>query len=80
MRHACAGDVGDAAHGPGEPAVVELQRSRQVGAFAAVGAVPFGGQRGQFPDGVATTVIGSHSKALETTSDLEVPRSAPTMK
>ena len=52
FRDAWPGDGGDAAHGAGEPAVVELQRAGQVGSFAAVDAVPFGGQRGQFPDGV----------------------------
>jgi hypothetical protein len=52
VRHACAGDGGDAAHGAGQPPVVELQGPGQVGACAAVGAVPLGGQGGQFPDGV----------------------------
>ncbi len=52
MRHACAGDAGDAAHGAGQPPVVELQGPGQVGASPAVGAVPFGGQGGQFPDGM----------------------------
>ena len=52
VRHARAGDAGDAAHGAGEPPVVELQGPGQVGATSAVGAVPFGGQGGQFPDGV----------------------------
>ena len=40
FRDACAGDVGDAAHGAGEPAVVELQGAAQVGARAAIGMVP----------------------------------------
>lgn len=44
LRHAVAGDVGDAAHGAGQPPVVELQGPGQVGACPAVGAVPFGGQ------------------------------------
>src|SRR6516164_11674234 len=52
LRHALAGDAGDAPHGAGQPAVMELQGPRQVGACAAVGAVPLGGQGGQFPDGV----------------------------
>ena len=52
FRHACPGDVGDAAHGAGEPAVVELQGAGQVGALAAVGVVPGGGHGRQFPDGV----------------------------
>ncbi len=52
FRHACPGDGGDAAHGAGEPAVVELQGAGQVGPVAAVGVVPCGGQGGQFPDGV----------------------------
>ena len=49
---ASAGDVGDAAHGAGQPPVVEFQCPVQAGPVAAVGAVPFGGQGGQFPDGV----------------------------
>ena len=52
FRHAGPGDVGDAAHGAGEPAVVELQGAGQAGALAAVGVVPCGGQGGQLPDGV----------------------------
>jgi len=36
----------------GEPSIVELQGTVQVGALATVGVVPCGGQRGQFPDGV----------------------------
>ena len=52
FRYACSGDVGDAAQGAGEPAVVELQGAGQVGAVTAVGVVPGGGQGGQFPDGV----------------------------
>src|SRR5580700_4053818 len=52
VRHARAGDAGDAAHGAGEPPVVELQGPGQVGAIPTVGAVPFGGQGGQFPDGM----------------------------
>ena len=44
FRDACAGDFGDATHGAGEPAVVELQGTAQVGARAAVGVVPSGGQ------------------------------------
>ena len=52
LRYAGTGDVGDAAHGAGEPAVVELQGAGQVGPLAAVGVVPGGGQGGQFPDGV----------------------------
>jgi hypothetical protein len=43
---------GDAAHCAWKPAVVELQGSAQVGALTAVDMVPFGGQGGQFPDGV----------------------------
>ena len=52
LRHALAGDAGDAAHGAGKPAVVELQGAGQVGALAAVGVVPRCGQGGQFPDGM----------------------------
>src|SRR5690349_18246084 len=52
VRHALAGDGGDAAHGAGQPAIVELQGPGQVRAWPAVGAVPFGGQGGQLPDGV----------------------------
>ena len=52
FRDAWPGDAGDAAHGAGEPAVVELQRAAQVRAFTVVDVVPFGGQGGQFPDGV----------------------------
>jgi hypothetical protein len=52
FRYAGAGDVGDAAHGAGKPAVVELQGAGQVGALAAVGVVPCSGQGGQFPDGM----------------------------
>ena len=52
LRHAGAGDAGDAVHGAGQPAVVELQGPGEVGATAALGAVPLGGQGGQFPDGV----------------------------
>jgi hypothetical protein len=52
FRHAGAGDVGDAAHGAGEPAVVELQGAGQVGALTAVDVVPSGGQGRQLPDGV----------------------------
>jgi Domain of unknown function (DUF397) len=44
LRQAVASDVGDAAHGAGQPSVVELQGPGQVGACPAVGAVPFGGQ------------------------------------
>jgi hypothetical protein len=44
LRQAVASDVGDAAHGAGQPPVVELQGPGQVGACPAVGAVPFGGQ------------------------------------
>ena len=51
-----AGDVGDAAHGAGQPPVVEFEGPVEVGALAVVGAVPFGGQGGQFPDGVG--VVG----------------------
>ena len=47
LRHALAGDAGDAAHGAGQPPVVELQRPGEFRAFAAVGAVPFGGQGGE---------------------------------
>jgi hypothetical protein len=46
LRHACAGDVGDAAHGTGQPAVVELQGHGEVGPCPAVGAVPLGGKDG----------------------------------
>jgi len=38
--------------GRGQPSVVELQSPGQVGAGAAVGVVPLGGQGGQLPDGV----------------------------
>jgi len=41
-----SGHVGNAAHGVRQPAVVELEGAGQVGAGAAVGAVPFGGQGG----------------------------------
>jgi hypothetical protein len=44
LRQAVASDVGDAAHGAGQPPVVELQGPGQVGACPAVGAVPLGGQ------------------------------------
>jgi Domain of unknown function (DUF397) len=43
LRHAVAGDVGDATHGAGQPPVVELQGAGEVGACLAVSAVPFGG-------------------------------------
>ena len=36
MRHACAGDVGDAAYGAGQPPVVELQGPGQVGPGQAI--------------------------------------------
>jgi O-methyltransferase involved in polyketide biosynthesis len=52
VRHALAGNSANAAHGAGQPAIVEFEGSRQVGTPAAVGAVPFGGQGGQLPDGV----------------------------
>ena len=52
MRHALSGNSADAAYGARQPAIVELQGPRQVGALAAVGAVPFSGQGGQLPDGV----------------------------
>ena len=43
---------GDTVHGAWEPAVVEIQGAAQIGARAAVGMVPSGGQGRQFPDGV----------------------------
>ena len=47
-----AGDVVDAAHGAGLPPVVEFQCPVQAGRVVAAGPVPFGGQGGQFPDGM----------------------------
>jgi hypothetical protein len=52
VRHALAGDGGDAAYGTGQPPVVELQSPGQVGTRAIVGVVPLGGQGGQLPHGV----------------------------
>jgi hypothetical protein len=43
--------MGNAAHGAGEPAVVELQGAAQVRTAAAVGVVPGGSQGRQFPHG-----------------------------
>jgi hypothetical protein len=52
LRHASPGDAGDAAHGAGQPPVIELQGPGQVGPCPGIDVVPFGGQGGQFPDGV----------------------------
>ena len=44
VRHAFAGDGGDAAHGAGQPPIVELQGPGQVRPCPAVGVVPCCGQ------------------------------------
>jgi len=64
VRYACPGDGGDAAHGSGEPAVVELQGAGQVGPLAAAGVVLCGGQGGQFPDGVDVMSTGADCGAF----------------
>jgi len=48
FRQAGAGDGRDSTHSAGQPTVVELQGAAQIGALAAVGVMPCGGQRGQF--------------------------------
>jgi len=49
LRHACAGDAGDAAYNAGEPAVVELQGAGQVRPVAAVDVGVVGGRQGVEP-------------------------------